>query len=102
MIANHVLPFRQRGNSDLKDNYGSRHVRVKEHGKVLCHPMSGVIAITVKQLFNMLESINSSSFNIETMKRPQRRERVETHKHFWQKAPESVKKQMVFQYFPTP
>ena len=45
----------ERGNSDLKDNYGARHVRVKGHWKVLCHLMFGVIAITVKQLFNMLE-----------------------------------------------
>ena len=40
----------ERGNSDLKDNYGARHVRVKGHWKVLCHLMFGVIAITVKQL----------------------------------------------------
>ena len=45
----------ERGNSDLKDNYGARHIRVKGHWKVLCHLMFGVIAITVKQLFNMLE-----------------------------------------------
>ncbi len=45
----------ERGNSDLKDNYGARHVRVKGHWKVFCHLMFGVIAITVKQLFNMLE-----------------------------------------------
>ena len=45
----------ERVNSDLKDNYGARHVRVKGHWKVLCHLMFGVIAITVKQLFNMLE-----------------------------------------------
>ena len=44
----------ERGNSDLKDNYGARHVRVKGHLKVFCHLMFGVIAITVKQLFNML------------------------------------------------
>jgi len=44
----------ERGNSDLKDNYGARHVRVKGHWKVFCHLMFGVIAITVKQLFNML------------------------------------------------
>jgi len=44
----------ERGNSELKDNYGARHVRVKGHLKVLCHLMFGVIAITVKQLFNML------------------------------------------------
>ena len=45
----------ERVNSDLKDNYGARHIRVKNHWKVLCHLMFGVIAITVKQLFNMLE-----------------------------------------------
>ena len=45
----------ERGNSDLKDNYGARHIRVKGHWKVLCHLMFGVIAITVKQLFNMIE-----------------------------------------------
>ena len=44
----------ERGNSDLKDNYGARHVRVKGHWKVLCHLMFGVIAIAVKQLFNMI------------------------------------------------
>jgi transposase len=44
----------ERGNSDLKDNYGARHVRVKGHEKVCTHLMFGVIAITVKQLFNML------------------------------------------------
>jgi hypothetical protein len=45
----------ERGNSDLKDNYGARHVRVKGQLRVFCHLMFGVIAITVKQLFNMLE-----------------------------------------------
>ena len=44
----------ERGNSDLKDNYGARHVRVRGHNKVFTHLMFGVIAITVKQLFNML------------------------------------------------
>ena len=44
----------ERGNSDLKDNYGARHVRVKRHWKVWCHLMFGVIAIAVKQLFNMI------------------------------------------------
>lgn len=44
----------ERGNSDLKDNYGARHIRVKGHEKVYTHLMFGVIAITVKQLFNML------------------------------------------------
>lgn len=44
----------ERGNSDLKDNYGARHVRVKGHNKVFTHLMFGVIAITVKQVFNLL------------------------------------------------
>ena len=44
----------EQGNSDLKDNYGARHVRVNGHEKVYTHLMFGVIAITVKQLFNML------------------------------------------------
>lgn len=44
----------ERTNSDLKDNCGGRHVRVKGHLKVFCHLMFGVIVITVKQLFNML------------------------------------------------
>ncbi len=44
----------ERSNSDLKDNYGGRNIRVKGHWKVLCHLMFGIIAITVKQLFNML------------------------------------------------
>jgi len=44
----------ERGNSELKDNYGARHVRVKGHWKVFTHLMFGVIALTIKQLFNML------------------------------------------------
>ena len=44
----------ERCNSDLKDNYGARDIRVKGHEKVYTHLMFGVIAITVKQLFNML------------------------------------------------
>ncbi len=44
----------ERGNSELKDNYGARHIRVKGHLKVFCHLMFGVIAVTVKQFFNML------------------------------------------------
>ena len=45
----------ERGNSNLKDNYGARHIRVKGHWKLLCHLMFGVIAITVTPLFNMFE-----------------------------------------------
>ena len=44
----------ERTNSDLKDNYGAHHIRVKGHWKVLCHLMFSIIALTVKPLFNML------------------------------------------------
>ena len=44
----------ERTNSDLKDNYGAYHIRVKGHWNVLCHLMFSIIALTVKQLFNML------------------------------------------------
>ncbi len=42
----------ERANSEIKDNYGANHVRVKGHLKVLCHLMFGVITLTVKQIFN--------------------------------------------------
>jgi len=44
----------ERTNSELKDNYGGRHIRVKGPDKVFCHLMFGLLAVTVKQLFNML------------------------------------------------
>jgi len=44
----------ERVNADLKDNRGGRNIRVKGHEKVFAHLMFGVIAITAKQLFNML------------------------------------------------
>ncbi|NCB09187.1 MAG: transposase [Bacteroidia bacterium] len=42
----------ERANSEMKDNYGANQVRVKGHLKVFCHLMFGVIALTVKQIFN--------------------------------------------------
>ena len=44
----------ERVNADLKDNYGGGSVRVKGHEKVFAHLMFGIIAITAKQLFNMM------------------------------------------------
>ena len=44
----------ERSNSDLKDSYGARQVRVKGHVKVFCHLMLAVVALTVRQLLNML------------------------------------------------
>lgn len=53
-IRFHERSTAERGNSELKDNYGARNIRVKGHGKVLCHLMFGILALTVKTLFNML------------------------------------------------
>ena len=44
----------ERVNSNLKDNYGGRHIRVKGTQKVMAHLMFGVIALTATQLFRML------------------------------------------------
>ena len=45
----------ERTNSDLKDNHGGRHLRVRGAKKVFCHLMFGIVVITVKQLFHLLE-----------------------------------------------
>ena len=37
----------------LKDEFGGRHVRVRGHGKVACHLMLGMLALTVDQLLRM-------------------------------------------------
>jgi hypothetical protein len=42
-------------NSNLKDNYGGRFVRVRGAVKVMTHLMFGLIAITATQLFRLLE-----------------------------------------------
>lgn len=44
----------ERVNSNLKDNYGGRHIRVKGAQKVMTHLMFGIIALTATQLFRML------------------------------------------------
>ena len=44
----------ERCNSELKDNYGARNVRVRGHLKVFLHLMPGVVALASKALFNML------------------------------------------------
>ena len=40
--------------SNLKENHLGRVIWVRGHSKVLCHIMFGILAVTVKQLFNML------------------------------------------------
>jgi hypothetical protein len=44
----------ERVNADLKDNHGGETIRVKGQQKVFTHLMFGVVAVAVKQLFNML------------------------------------------------
>lgn len=44
----------ERVNSNLKDNYGGRNIRVKGHLKVMSHLMFGIIAITANQLLKLI------------------------------------------------
>ena len=44
----------ERVNGRLKDEFGARQIRVRGHGKVLCHLMFGVLALTVDQLLRLL------------------------------------------------
>ena len=43
----------ERVNGRLKDEFGARQVRVRG-GKVLCHLMFGVLALTVDQLLRLV------------------------------------------------
>jgi hypothetical protein len=44
----------ERVNSNLKDNYGGRNIRVKGASKVMAHLMFGIISITAMQLYRLL------------------------------------------------
>lgn len=44
----------ERVNSNLKDNHGGRHVRVRGHKKVYCHLMFGVLVVAATQLYRLL------------------------------------------------
>ena len=44
----------ERVNSNLKDNYGGRNIRVKGVSKVMTHLMFGVVSITAMQIFRLL------------------------------------------------
>jgi hypothetical protein len=44
----------ERVNSNLKDNFGGRTVRVRGAAKVMCHLMFGVVVLTATQLFRLL------------------------------------------------
>ena len=45
----------ERVNSNLKDNFGGRFVRVRGAVKVMCHLMFGLLALTALRLFHLLE-----------------------------------------------
>ncbi|MCM8537493.1 MAG: transposase [Lentisphaeraceae bacterium] len=47
-------PSAERVNSNLKDNYGGRNIRVKGHLKVMSHLMFGVIAIIANQFLKLI------------------------------------------------
>ena len=60
MDAAQAVRFKERSsaervNSNLKDNYGGRFVRVRSAAKVMAHLMFGVVALTATQLFQLLE-----------------------------------------------
>jgi hypothetical protein len=44
----------ERVNSNLKDNYGGRTIRVKGASKVMAHLMFGIVSITAMQVFRLL------------------------------------------------
>jgi hypothetical protein len=44
----------ERVNSNLKDNYGGRNIRVKGSSKVMAHLMFGIVSITAMQIFRLL------------------------------------------------
>lgn len=43
----------ERTNARLKDEFGGRHVMVKGHGKVMCHLMFGLLALSADQLIRL-------------------------------------------------
>jgi len=45
----------ERVNSNLKDNYCGRFVRVRGAAKAMAHLMFGIVALTAAQLFQLLE-----------------------------------------------
>jgi DDE family transposase len=44
----------ERVNSNLKDNFGGRFVRVRGHAKVFSHLMFGLLALTIAQTIRLL------------------------------------------------
>ena len=44
----------ERVNGRLKDEFGGRYLRVRGPGKVWCHLMFGILALTVEQLMRLM------------------------------------------------
>jgi hypothetical protein len=44
----------ERVNSNLKDNYGARSIRVERASKVMAHLMFGIVSITAMRIFRLL------------------------------------------------
>ena len=44
----------ERVNSQLKDNFGGRVIRVRGNSKVFCHLMFGVLALSAYQILNLV------------------------------------------------
>ena len=44
----------ERVNSNLKDNFGGRHVRVRGHAKIYTHLMFGLLSIAALQLMRLV------------------------------------------------
>ena len=56
-VSPEVRRYRERSTVErdgrLKDEFGGRHVRVRGPGKVWCHLMFGILALTVEQLMRL-------------------------------------------------
>ena len=44
----------KRVSARVKDEFGGRDVRVREHAKVMCHLMFGILALTANQVIGMV------------------------------------------------
>jgi Transposase DDE domain/Transposase domain (DUF772) len=44
----------ERVNSNLKDNCGGNHLRVRGHAKVFCHLMLGIVVVAVEQIMRLV------------------------------------------------
>lgn len=54
-VRYHQRTSAERVNANLKDNHGGRTVRVRGAEKVMCHLMFGILAVTVPQIFKLIQ-----------------------------------------------